>query len=302
MPTRDDQLTGINIEREIRAQIPRPQFPHGNYIGMMDELASDLNLFRGGPLSPSTPSLMNGQYHIATPFAYTPLAVMNENPMIGEMHSLITQCHSGYLRSRVVFQNMIGHWNFRREINNSYDPTQSGYVTGTASFLPAVTTEEEMNGQRHSILDGMKYREDGTFTMTNRVGTSTFTIQREDFYTHQQINDTIEIYFMKNSQKEKHFLTLRFAEDTSTGAGTGTGVGEMENQESNQVRTSADEWWTAESDHWCAPDTYTAVYRFQFHRIHLEQIVIEIKCRGPTKDYSTKTIYMRPSPIVHTLI
>jgi hypothetical protein len=302
MPTRDDQLRGIEIEKDIRNQIPRPQFPHGNYIGMMDELALDLNLFRGDDTVIPSLSLVNG-VHIVTPFAYTPPSMTNENPMMEEMHSLISQCHRGHLRSRVVFQNMIGHWNFAREITNFYDPAQSGQVIGTASFLPAPATclpEDEAKG--HFLFDGMKYREDGVFTMTNRTGTSSFTIQREDLYTYQPINDTIEIHFLKNSKKEKHFLTLRFREEPGESPREEIGAGLISSFSTQLGYDEKDKdmnhrWWRAESDHWCSPDTYKAIYQFQFEKIHLQQIIIEMKCQGPTKDYSTKTIYTRPNPI-----
>ena len=264
------------VEKEIREQSVRPQLPHGDYVGTMDELACDLNLHR----RPTCDDLLQ----VVTPFAYHRSDDEDVHPMTESLTTFITECKRGYLRSRVAFLNMIGHWNFTREIQNTYDPSQSGTVVGTSSFLPAHDLSSS-----DSVFDGVRYREEGVFTLTHRSDLN-LSIQREDFYSYHPIEDTIQIHFIKNGVKENHFLTLRFqtpdplpvpiAHPTSNPA--------LECDHSN--------WWRAESDHWCSPDTYSAVYRFRFNRIHLEEIHIEMKCKGPFKDYITQTIYTRPLP------
>lgn len=267
MPTRDIQLRGIDLELSIRDQIPRPQFPHGNYVGMMDDLAADMGLNRtplgGDDILPN----------IVTPFSYHSELNPEIHPMRRSMTNFFVDCQKGYLRSRVAFLNMIGCWNFTREIHNYLDSGQSGYVIGSASFLPAHDLSLS-----NSLLDGVRYSEEGTYTLPNR-NNLTISVQREDFYTYQANTDSIEIYFIKNSVKDNHFLSLKFPP-----------IEWSEN-------LTADQWWTAESDHWCSPDSYSAVYKFIFNRIHLQEIIIEMRCKGPFKDYMTFTRYSRPNPI-----
>jgi hypothetical protein len=298
-PSTEDQWQGIENERKIREQTCRPQLPHGDYVGMMDELAHDLNLYR----QPTH----DGEPQIVTPFAYRSHSSLSghdgdgddesrqrQSPHLSMTESLknfVLECkHGGYLRSRVAFLNMIGHWNFTREIQNFYDPSQSGHVIGTSSFLPAHDLSSS-----HSVLDGVKYREEGIFTLTRRHGNNlSFSIQREDFYSYHSAEDTIQIHFIKNSRKENHFLTLRFHQHNNSNNNDDPVTADT--ADGDAAAGGVPDWWKAESDHWCSPDSYSAVYRFRFHRIHLEEIQIEMKCKGPFKDYVTQTIYTRPRP------
>ena len=47
-PEGDALKEQLEIAERIRAQmgVDRPQFPHGDYVGMVSDLASDLNLLR----------------------------------------------------------------------------------------------------------------------------------------------------------------------------------------------------------------------------------------------------------------
>jgi dimethylaniline monooxygenase (N-oxide forming) len=45
LPEGEKMLAGIDEERNIRAQKPRPQFPHGDYVGMGDHIAREIKAF-----------------------------------------------------------------------------------------------------------------------------------------------------------------------------------------------------------------------------------------------------------------
>ncbi len=45
LPDRAVMLDGIAEERAIRAQMPRPQFPHGDFVGLADGLAKEIGVF-----------------------------------------------------------------------------------------------------------------------------------------------------------------------------------------------------------------------------------------------------------------
>jgi len=44
-PTADEAAKGLSRELEIRARMPRPQFPHGDYVAFADELAAAIGVF-----------------------------------------------------------------------------------------------------------------------------------------------------------------------------------------------------------------------------------------------------------------
>lgn len=45
LPSRQEMMEGIEEERRIRHQIPRPQFPHGDFVGLADGLAGEVGVF-----------------------------------------------------------------------------------------------------------------------------------------------------------------------------------------------------------------------------------------------------------------
>ena len=47
-PHVDDQLVGVEAERKIRYRRPRPQFPHGDYVRLADDLAREVGVFPEG--------------------------------------------------------------------------------------------------------------------------------------------------------------------------------------------------------------------------------------------------------------
>lgn len=260
---------------------------------MLDGLARDVGLTRGSVISNEVNN-NNGNnndsdkqeqqaFQVVTPFNYRSAnlstlengsdgSIMNES-----MNQYISKCFSGHLRGRVVYLNMVGFWNFTRTIINHFDSSQSGTVDGRASFLPISSTDSSFNDP-NSVLESLLYHEEGIFTL-NRSPPLQFTIQREDHYSYNSLSDSIDIYFIKNSLKGDHFLTLRFNNKI---------------QNNNNEDEVNDKWWCAESDHWCSPDNYTAKYKYSFSGINLSQILIEIDCKGPNKDYKTITTYSRP--------
>ena len=49
-PTAEEAAEGLARELEIRDRMPRPQFPHGEYVAFADELAAAIGVFRlSGP-------------------------------------------------------------------------------------------------------------------------------------------------------------------------------------------------------------------------------------------------------------
>jgi dimethylaniline monooxygenase (N-oxide forming) len=44
-PSREEMLMGIEDERRLRNQFPRPQFPHGDFVGLADGLAREVGVY-----------------------------------------------------------------------------------------------------------------------------------------------------------------------------------------------------------------------------------------------------------------
>ncbi len=49
LPPLAEMKAGVNIERRIRNRRPRPQFPHGDYVRLADDLAKQVGVFPKGP-------------------------------------------------------------------------------------------------------------------------------------------------------------------------------------------------------------------------------------------------------------
>jgi hypothetical protein len=86
LPNRAAMLDGIAQEQAIRSQLPRPQFPHGDLVGLADGLAKELGAFP--TLSESDPlhtkvfegPMVPAQYRLTGPDARPDLA----RALIGE--------------------------------------------------------------------------------------------------------------------------------------------------------------------------------------------------------------------------
>ncbi len=79
-PSLEEMQSGLNIEREIRSRHPRPQFPHGDYVGLADGLAKAVGAFPEGDEVADMASyiaegpVISAQYRLTGPHAKPDLA------------------------------------------------------------------------------------------------------------------------------------------------------------------------------------------------------------------------------------
>jgi hypothetical protein len=336
---------------------PRPQFPHPDYVGMMDTLARDLECVRRFPVVDVSETTQQGCYaherldpaypFVVTPSCYPPSPPLSPSslpmPSYQDLQSLYKKCiENGYLRSLIAYTNLMGEWDFQRIIRNTYDPLQSGLVSGRAHFYPFLqqhssssvsdltsegphdAAQEKGGAQCNKIEEDLHYSENGVFVLSS-TGRS-FEVHREDVYSYNTSSDTIDINFYKNSRKGEHFLTLTFSPqaslpspDTTLQQTTNTSsyspssssspspplptcteddnydsVRSSSNEKKSHVDSNSKNWWHAESEHYCSPDTYHAKYVFYFNRIHMYAFEVFITAKGPLKNYTTHTTYSRP--------
>jgi hypothetical protein len=182
----------LHTSQQIRQQLPRPQFPRGDYIGYLDSLATLVNL---------VPTREFGEKGmVALPALYQP----DRNVALAALEDIQQQvlAQQEAQMSKLALTALLGNWSFSRTI--SHFP-QSETVGKT------VVREETVEGKVHFTLRDLPsgtvlYREDGIFKM----GQLEMEVFREYEYVHNPAASALEIYFIEGGQRAHLFLSLRF--------------------------------------------------------------------------------------------
>jgi dimethylaniline monooxygenase (N-oxide forming) len=194
MPDRATMLAGVEQERAIRAQAPRPQFPHGDFVDLADGLAREVGVYPMLPDNdPLWPRLTQGpvvpaQYRLVGPHASpelarrliagTPAPVLDDPPPAAHPEP-----------ARRVLDMLRGHWAIDRQIE------PGGHFTGMAAF-----TQRSAN----SLL----YRESGQLLLAD--GT---VLAGENSYVYALRNGDIEISFADGPSQGVHFIDISVPDD-----------------------------------------------------------------------------------------
>jgi dimethylaniline monooxygenase (N-oxide forming) len=197
MPDRAAMLAGIAQERAVRTQFPRPQFPHGDFVGLADGLAKEIGAY---PLlseaDPLFTRVMRGpvvpaQFRLSGPgaraelaramIAATPAPVLDDPP----------ETPGPVIAGRRLLELLLGLWAIQREI------TPGGNFRGVAKFL------------RRSA-DSVSYREAGTLTLDD--GGS---FPGENGYVYALRNGVIEISFAEGPSRGVRFIDISLPGDQS---------------------------------------------------------------------------------------
>jgi hypothetical protein len=170
-----------------RHHVPKAQFPHFDYIGVMDHLARLLNL-----VPPETHwGFEKG--NMVTPFVYRP----SENASTMEQYKSTMdkdlQRNSEACISQIALSAMLGQWTFDRIITDTLSNSKQR-ITGTIRF--------SWHGPN---LESLRYREDGILVLPNGNQLDVF---RE--YEYSCRNGNLEIDFVENGERTYLFLSLQF--------------------------------------------------------------------------------------------
>lgn len=184
----DDALRESEL---IRQQIPRPQFPHNDYVGFMDRLASEINLVPKGKWGQQGTMVM--------PAAYQPDQGLAQS-VFDDLDAALESCRQGRNIPQVLMNALVGKYKFQREIKHyitglnpspSDQPERVDHISGNAKFVP--------------ILDAkLLYREDGIWVTPKGV----FDVFREYEYTY--CYDDLQIFFIEGGKRANLFLSLKF--------------------------------------------------------------------------------------------
>jgi hypothetical protein len=189
MPDRAAMQAGIEEARRLRAQFPRPQFPHGDFVGLADGLAREVGVYpeleQGdplwarvvrGPLVPAHYRLV-GSHAEPGParevIAATPTPILDDPSPSGPVAS-----------ARRVLDLLRGDWTIERQIE------PGGSFAGSATFTQRTT-------------DSLLYHESGRLVLDD--GTA---LDGHNSYIYAQRNDAVELSFTDGLSRGVHFFDI----------------------------------------------------------------------------------------------
>lgn len=197
MPDQVTMRAGIAEELAIRTRLPRPQFPHGDFVGLADALAKEIGVYPAlaehdplrvrvteGPVVPA-------QYRLVGPHAKPELAraLIAETPAppLDDPPEISTAVAMG----RHVLALLRGNWAIERKIE------PGGHFVGTAAFAERTT-------------DSLAYHETGELTLDTGV-----TLSSENSYVYALRDGVIEVSFAMGLNRGMHFIDIHLPEAQS---------------------------------------------------------------------------------------
>ena len=256
-PSVREQIAGVEEARRLRNLTPRPNFPHGDYVGFMDGYYKTL--------SRSVPDnlLMRGALVVPAVFSRTP---QNAAAQVADIDEEITSIREGKGASCAIFSGLAGDWEFRRSCQSDVFENQNSKTLGAAQFLP-ISRHRGDNLIHH-------YREDGTIYSEMFQGKCS----RQYTYQLDEAEGALEVRFREGDTTGGVLHRFHVSQDASS---------------AEQHRSQSS--WTGVGDHACGSDRYLGTYRFKFSGSRLTQFSIKYRVQGPKKDYSIETKFHRPS-------
>ena len=186
--TLDDTTLEHALEesKQRRDQKLRPQFPHFDYLGFVDALASTALQAKDFP----TTNTCSGD--MVSPAFYQSVDPQLSTDEAARLQQLIEQGQDGSRIPSVVLSAITGEWNFDRRIVHFGDNRQE-HVYGTVKYS-------------RPTLDCVLYREDGFYELSP---SKTLNVFRE--YEYQVQDDCLELYFVEQGERAHLFLSLKFS-------------------------------------------------------------------------------------------
>jgi len=262
-PSAQVQIDGLSLEHRIRSHIPRTQFPHIDYVGIMADLASEVGI------DPTT-AWPGRNTDTVTPAQYGTGEVASS--LIGEVESDLAAAEKGKWVAGAVYSALQGTWSISRRLESAHSAYPSGTFTGQATFTRTTSPDTPFE---------YAYLETGELVTDSGLR---FDAQRKYRYVYDEEGDRLDAYFDDASSGFGFFHSLRIlepGEDRHEGGQWAPWVGEQR------------KGWCAMGDHLCKPDFYTAAYWFAFSGVHLDEFRIAYKVKGPSKDYVATATYTR---------
>jgi Family of unknown function (DUF6314)/Flavin-binding monooxygenase-like len=167
---------------------PRAQFPHFDYIGMMDTLAAKLGLAPGVEFGSAGA--------MVSPLFYQPDRSLAYDAKC-DIDDTVREC--GDSIGRTVSSALLGRWSFERTIRCKLTASEQR-VCGEIKYT--------LSGPN---LECLRYREDGFLELPNGNRLEVF---RE--YEYMLRADLLNIHFIENGEPAHLFLSLRFQKGSNS--------------------------------------------------------------------------------------
>ena len=267
VPSVQVQHDGIALERRIRERVPRPQFPHSDYVGVMSDLATELGV---DPVA----AWPKRNTNTVTPAQFGSGAIASQ--LLAEVEEDLAGAEKGKWVAAAVYSALQGSWNIRRRLESAKSTLPSGTFQGCASFTRRQTLSSTASSPEYEYA----YLESGKLTTDTGLQLDA---QRKYRYVYDEDDDRIDAYFDDASDRG-FFHSLWFLApggESHEGGDWAPWVGEQR------------KGWCALGDHLCQPDTYKAAYWFAFAGVHLEEFRISYRVKGPNKDYVASATFTR---------
>ncbi|KAK3711369.1 hypothetical protein LTR37_009749 [Vermiconidia calcicola] len=260
----DEELLKLRRGMQDR-DIDVPQFWFSDYLGYLEDIASELNLERndngfeerGGCVSPAR-------------YVSPQTNRVEADAIVEGLHKIWQDCTvNGKYVPRAAMRAMQGHWNINRRIESARSTFPSGTLEGTASFHPRMPTLDK-SGTTFDLE--YLYVESGTFTTTTGFS---MTASRRYVYRYSEAEDSLSVWFVKpdnNLEVDYLFHNLEFVKP----------------KEARKAGASV-----AKADHLCVDDMYWTEYRLPLKGVTLPEFEIKHTVKGPDKDYVATTRYQR---------
>jgi hypothetical protein len=174
------QQTGLYMERRIRDQQPRPQFPHNDYVGVVNDLAQEI---LGATSSNTGDIVIPTQYRADGP----------DKSVIDEMNSICDEANNGRFIAGAVFRSLHeSKWTFERTITGK---PSDGVAHGRAQF-------------NFSQAQELLYNEQGKLILPSQIPLD---ITQKYIYIYDEDKDLMTVYFVDNQNKRGSlFHTISF--------------------------------------------------------------------------------------------
>ena len=288
LPSIDQIQAALDDSLAIRNYKPRAQFPHWDYVGHMDTLASFVSLVPKADSDGSDDGEDNGNFgangNFVIPSYYQP-----DLPIAKKVRQEIQDDFKNSAMQRMpqlVLDAIVGHWTYDRTITQMSDTAIPEQKVSGDVFFSLKHHDEKGDGDLFSsslpspsnsrYWNTVLYREDGIFTLPNGVKMDVF---REYEYQVNPASNTLEIYFVEYGKRAHLFLSLKFQQQ------------QQQQQDDGKVDSNV---WIATSDHLCIKDLYKGEFRITLDDgLSASAITMTYRVKGPNKDYESVT-YLRP--------
>ena len=191
IPSSDIQQKGLDLERRMRDQHSRPQLPHSDYVGHLNDLAKEVN---GALPSNATDFVVPTQYRADAP----------EQSVLIQIDALCEAAKQGRFVAGVVFRSLHeSKWSFER-------------------ILTHQSTDFATHGEAHFSLTQQQQQllfieQEGITSSSLNVSKKPLYIREKYMYVYDEVQDVLSVYFIgQNNMVDSLFHTISFQPNKSS--------------------------------------------------------------------------------------